>query len=47
MSIDNSGDINTIILAAGKFNPKNISSGMITDPGLLPIQRQAGHQLVH
>lgn len=38
MSIDNSGDINTIILAAGKFNPKNISSGMITDPGLLPIR---------
>lgn len=33
MSIDNSGDINTIILAAGKFNPKNISSGMITDRG--------------
>ena len=30
--------INTIILSAGKFNPKNISAGMITDPGLLPIR---------
>lgn len=30
--------INTVILSAGKFNPKNISAGMITDPGLLPIR---------
>ena len=30
--------INTIILSTGKFNPKNISAGMITDPGLLPIR---------
>lgn len=30
--------INTIILSAGKFNPKNISAGLITDPGLLPIR---------
>ncbi len=30
--------VNTIILSAGKFNPKNISVGMITDPGLLPIR---------
>lgn len=29
---------NTIILSAGKFNPKNISAGMISDPGLLPIR---------
>lgn len=29
---------NTIILSAGKFNPKNISAGLITDPGLLPIR---------
>ena len=31
-------EINTIILSAGKFNPKNISAGMITDVGLLPIR---------
>lgn len=30
--------INTIILAAGKFNPKNISGTMITEAGLLPIR---------
>ena len=30
--------INTIILSAGKFNPKNITGGLITDPGLLPIR---------
>ena len=30
--------INTIILAAGKFNPKNMSAGMITETGLLPVR---------
>ena len=30
--------INTLILAAGKFSPKNISAGMITEVGLLPIR---------
>ena len=30
--------INTVILAAGKFDAKNISAGLITDTGLLPIR---------
>lgn len=30
--------INTLILAAGKFDVKNISAGMITEVGLLPIR---------
>lgn len=34
----NKKEINTLILSAGKFNPKNISAGMITETGLLPIR---------
>lgn len=33
--------LNTIILSAGKFNPKNISMGMINEQGLLPIRGKA------
>lgn len=36
--IKENSNINTIILAAGKFNPKNMSAGMITETGLLPIR---------
>ena len=32
------GKINTVILAAGKFDARNISAGMIKEVGLLPIR---------
>lgn len=35
---DNYCAINTLILAAGKFEAKNISAGLITEVGLLPIR---------
>ncbi|MCM1324011.1 MAG: hypothetical protein NC218_07605 [Acetobacter sp.] len=31
-------NVNTLILAAGKFDAKNISAGLITEVGLLPIR---------
>lgn len=37
MSINNNV-LNTLILAAGKFEAKNISAGLITEVGLLPIR---------
>ena len=37
MSINNNV-LNTLILAAGKFEAKNISAGLITESGLLPIR---------